>query len=164
MGRTMWRRNRASSHTRPDRATPPARIGPGRSVPPRRATRSPETRTSSSPCPQVGDVHRISGDSILDHGDVPGLRADPDADPRHRRTRLADLILRQRDRLGPASNVDPDPVVGAAVDDPIVLATVAMRAEGDRLVAEQDADLAAPGDGILADQVVGVAMPDRDPR
>src|SRR5262249_9773278 len=36
--------------------------------------------------------------------------------------------------------------------------------EGGRFLAEQDADFAALDDRVVADQVVGVAMPDRDAR
>ena len=56
------------------------------------------------------------------------------------------------------------PVVAAAVDDPVGLDPVAVRPEvlASRLVAEEDADLAAGEDVVVADQVVGVVVADRD--
>src|SRR5262249_9741575 len=92
----------------------------------------------------------------------PKLGAQPATPPAQRLPRLAEPILCKGDRLGFALHVDADAVVGAAIDNAVLLHPVAVR--GERLAAlgaEEHPHLATPRHVVVTDEVVRVAVADR---
>src|SRR5262249_2140755 len=111
--------------------------------------------------PQILHRRRDAFDVIVAQGDVAGLGPQAHADALGRAARVADLVLRQRHLLRLALHVDPDAGVPAAVHDTVVFEPVAVRREGlAPFGPEQDADVAAAHDLVVAYQVVRVAMAD----
>ena len=93
------------------------------------------------------------------------LRLGPDANPHALawRLRFADLVSRDGDRFRLPLNIDTDTAVLSDSENPVLLDQVAISLERRLgLFSEQDADLAARPDVVVADNVVRIAMPDGD--
>ena len=90
------------------------------------------------------------------------------SDPAHRNAlsrpaRFSELVVRDGNRFGPALDVDRRPGVSTVVDQAVLDEAIAM--PGEILAAfgaEEDAHVLAAANFVERDEVVGVAMPDRD--
>src|SRR5262249_46376645 len=77
---------------------------------------------------------------------------------------LAEVVAGDPKVVGLAPDVDGDPILAAAIGDPVGFDPVAVRPEvlAARLVTEEDAHLTAALDLVVADDVVGIVVADRD--
>src|SRR5262249_34273908 len=114
--------------------------------------------------PQIGHLGGEALEAVAGQDDRAGVGGDPDAGSVGRPARRAGVFSRDPQLVGLAADVNGDPVLAAAIGDAIGFDPIAIRPEvlAARLVAEQDAHLAAVLHVVVAHHVVGVMVADGD--
>src|SRR4051794_12429379 len=90
---------------------------------------SPATGAHSNARAEVGHIRRESFDAVLGQHDRADAGRDPDARATLRAPRLAEDVADEMDILRPTLDVDGDPLLASAIDDPVRFHPVAVRPE-----------------------------------
>src|SRR5262249_3276568 len=126
-----------------------------------RLSRDPPSR---APGPEVDDLPGEPLEVVVGQVDRADLGAEAEAAAAERGAGLAQAVAADHQGAGLALDRAGRPLLAAPVHHPVRLGPVPVRPEvlAPRLVAEQDADLAAADHVVVAHDVVGVVVADRD--